>query len=110
MCYIINSSKVLRKFVYTIGGRAQPEGGKVCVTLMSLVRCLWRHCHHLEELYLDFEDNASWGEIYDSEGLEFTEGIEMDEASEYEEVWEGEMKELDHDLETPSPNISLADF
>ncbi|KAJ5712733.1 hypothetical protein N7493_009201 [Penicillium malachiteum] len=72
MCHIINSSKMLRKFTYTIGGRAQPEGGSA-------------------------------------------KGIDKDELQvediEYEEVWEGEMDELDMELETP-PNtgISLADF
>lgn len=34
----------------------------------------------------------------------------MDENTEYEEVWEGEMDELDMRLETPPQNISLADF
>ncbi|OOQ86319.1 hypothetical protein PEBR_21869 [Penicillium brasilianum] len=110
MCYIIDTSKALRKFTYTIGGRAQPEGGKVCVTLTSIVRCLWRHRHHLEELDLDVEDNVSWTEIYGNEGLESTEGIERDEDTEYEELWEGEMEELDMNLETPPANISLADF
>ncbi|KAJ5623066.1 hypothetical protein N7490_011671 [Penicillium lividum] len=110
MCHIIDSSKALRKFTYTIGGRAQPEGGKVCVTLTSLIRCLWRHRHHLEELDLNVEDNVSSGEIYGNEGLESTEGIKRDEDTEYEEAWEGEMEELDLDLETPPPNISLKDF
>ncbi|KAJ5929194.1 hypothetical protein N7454_007042 [Penicillium verhagenii] len=110
MCYIIDSSKALRKFTYTIGGRAQPEGGKVSVSFTSIIRCLWRHRHHLEELDLDVEDNVSWAEIYGNEGLESTEGIEMDEDTEYEELWEGEMEELDMNLETPPANISLADF
>lgn len=110
MCYIIDSSKRLRKFTYTIGGRAQPEGGKVSVTLTSIMRCLWRHRAHLEELDMDVEDNVSWGEIYGNEGSESTEGILRDEDTEYEEVCEGEMDELDTELETPPPNISLADF
>ncbi|KAJ6031519.1 hypothetical protein N7540_002251 [Penicillium herquei] len=110
MCYIIDSSKKLRGFTYTIGGRAHPEGGKVSVTLTSIMRCLWRHRDHLEELDLDVEHNVSWGEIYGNEGSESTEGIERDEDTEYEEVWEGEMDELDMELETPPPNISLADF
>ncbi|KAJ5557183.1 hypothetical protein N7494_001098 [Penicillium frequentans] len=110
MCYIIDSSKALRKFTYTIGGRAQPEGGKASVTLTPIVRSLWRHRHCLEELDLDVEDNISWGELYGNEGLESTEGIDMDEDTEYEEVWEGEMSELDMKLETPPRNISLVDF
>ncbi|KAJ5642753.1 hypothetical protein N7490_006753 [Penicillium lividum] len=110
ICYIIDSSKALRKFTYTIGGRAQPEGGKASVALTPIIRCLWRHRHHLEELDLDVEDNVSWGELYGNEGLESTEGIEVDEDTEYEEVWEGEMDELDMKLEAPPANISLADF
>ncbi|KAJ5718239.1 hypothetical protein N7488_003885 [Penicillium malachiteum] len=118
MCHIINSSKMLRKFTYTIGGRAQPEWGKVCMGLTSIVRCLWRHRHQLEELDLDFEDNVSWGEIYGNsdEVLESTEVIEKDELQsediEYEEVWEGEMDELDMELEPlpPDTGICLAHF
>ncbi|KAJ5720594.1 uncharacterized protein N7483_008528 [Penicillium malachiteum] len=88
MCHILDSSKALHKSTYTIGGRAYPEGGKVSVSLTSIIRCLWRHRHHLEELDLDVEDNVSWGEIYGNESfkLESTEGIDRDEDIEYEEL------------------------
>lgn len=76
----------------------------------NIMRCLWRHCAHLEELDMDAEDNVSWGGIYGNKGSKSTEGIERDEDTEYEELWKGEMDELDMELEAPPPNISLADF
>lgn len=109
MCYIIDSSKALRKFAYTVGGRAQPEGGKFNIDLSSIVKSLWRHRHTLEELDLDVEDNVSWGEIYGEDGLKSSEQIYADEDLVYEQLWEGEMDELDG-LEMPPSDISLADF
>ncbi|KAJ5159575.1 uncharacterized protein N7482_006579 [Penicillium canariense] len=110
LCYIIDSSKALRKFTYTIGGRAYPEGGKALVDLSTLIRSLWRHRHTLEELDLDVEDNLSWGEIYGVDGVKPHEQIYDDEYLQYEELWEGEMAELDTSLETVPSDISLMDF
>lgn len=110
LCYMIDSSKALRKLTYNIGGRAHPEGGKVTGDLSTLVRSLWRYRHTLEELDLDFEDHISWGEIYGVEGVKCHEQIYEDEYLQYEELWEGEMAELDMSLETVPSDISLMDF
>jgi hypothetical protein len=108
LCYMIDSCKALRKFTYTIGGRAGFEGPTV-ISLSPLVRSLWRHRHTLEELDLDIEDNMSAGELYRMYGVERQEEIH-DEDLEYEELWEGEMAELDTSLETVPSDISLIDF
>lgn len=110
LCYIIDSSKVLRKFTYTIGGRAHLEGGKVPVDLSTLVGSLWRHRHTLEELDLDIEDNLLWGEIYGVDSVKPHKQIYDDEYLQYEELWEGEMAELDTSLEAVPSDISLMDF
>lgn len=108
LCYMIDSSKVMRKFTYTIGGRAGFDGPTV-ISLSPIVRSLWRHRYTLEELDLDIEDNMSARELYGMYGVERQEEI-YDEDLQYEELWDGEMAELDTSLETVPWDISLKDF
>ena len=110
LCYPIDSSKVLRKFTYTIGGRAHLEGGKVLVDFSTLVRSLWRHRHTLEEFDPDIEDNLLWGKIYGMDSVKPHEQIFDDEYMQYEELWEGEMAELDTSLGRVPPDSSQMVF
>jgi hypothetical protein len=100
----------LHKLTHTIGGRAHGGGGKVPVDLSPIVTSLWRHRHTLEELDIDIEDNTSWGEIYGLDGVKPREQVYDDEYRPYEELWEGEIAELDTSLETVPVDISLMCF
>ncbi|KAJ5358530.1 uncharacterized protein N7496_010943 [Penicillium cataractarum] len=108
-CFMIDSSKALRKFTWTIGGRAGSEG--LAITELSpLVRSLWKHRYTLEELDIDIEDNMSAREIYGMYGVKRHEELYEDEDLVYDEAWEGEMAELDTSLETVPVDICLMDF
>ncbi|KAK4863503.1 hypothetical protein LT330_002281 [Penicillium expansum] len=112
LCRIIESPKTPKSFVFTVGGRKNPEGGIPILGVTPLLQSLWLHRHTLEELDLDMEYHTTWQEFYDPDYQpDEDEGLDEYEQECYEEQYASEILELAaQEPETRPSCISLKDF
>ena len=112
LCRIIESSKTLKSFTFTVDERKDPEGGITILSVAPLLQSIWFHRHTLEVLDLDMESCTNWQEFYDTNyQLDENEGLDEDEQKFYEEQYADELRDLaTHKLEVPPSCISLKDF
>lgn len=112
LCQIIESSKTLKSFTFTIDGRKDPERIVPILSVTPILQSLWFHRHTLEVLDLDMEYCTNWQEFYDTKyQLDEDEGIDEDEQEFYEEQYADELRDLaTQKLEAPPSCISLKDF
>ncbi|CAG8382011.1 unnamed protein product [Penicillium salamii] len=112
LCRIIESPKALKSFVFTVGGRKNPEGGIPILSMTPLLQSLWLHRHTLVELDLDIEYHATWQEFYDPDYQpDEDEGLDEYEQECYAKQYASEILELAaQEPETKPSCISLKDF
>ncbi|CAG7980291.1 unnamed protein product [Penicillium salamii] len=112
LCRIIESPKALKSFVFTVGGRKNPEGGIPMLSMTPLLQSFWLHRHTIEELDLDIEYHATWQEFYDPDYQpDEDEGLDEYEQECYDEQYASDIMKLAAQKPETKPScISLKDF
>ncbi|KAJ5556520.1 hypothetical protein N7494_000435 [Penicillium frequentans] len=111
LCCIIKSANFLKSFIFSIGGRSEPDScGIPILDVTPILKSLWIHREVLEKLNLDMESQIPRKDLYDKEYQPCL-GDEMSEEDRevYEEQWADELQELAAPEIAPA-RVSLKDF
>ncbi|KAE8308046.1 hypothetical protein BDV41DRAFT_552648 [Aspergillus transmontanensis] len=104
---IIQSSKRLRKFAFTVGGRSELEGDVTMVSPIYTLESLLTHRHTLEELDLDIQGHVWFREMFNEDRNIFRSG--PDEVDEELQDWVAQKEEILGE-ESLVPDCALRSF